>query len=106
MVDAVGSTTSSGYIPSVTGAQKAVMSAAEEMKVAGMLRKSTNVAELGAKAFVQLEGVTDEWINSLPVEQVAGAQVTKRWLKLQYAKYNPSDPFCDFCLNPIPGWTL
>lgn len=94
------------YNPSVTGAQKAVVSAAAEMKVAGMLRKSTDVPELAAKAFVQLEGVTDEWINSLQVEQVAGAQVTPRWLKLQYAKYDPSDPFCDFCINPIPGWTL
>lgn len=89
------------YNPSVTGAQKAVVSAAEEMKLAGMLRNSTDVAELAGKAFVPLEGVTDEWIDSVQVEQVAGAQVTPRWLKLQYAKYNPADPFCDFCINPL-----
>src|SRR5207248_5805111 len=34
------------YVPSVSGAEAAVNSAAAEMKVAGMLSPSTNVAEL------------------------------------------------------------
>ncbi len=45
------------YVPSVSGAEAAVNSAAAEMKVAGMLSPSTNVAELGKRAFAHLDGV-------------------------------------------------
>ena len=89
------------YVPSVSGAQKAVVSAAEEMKVAGMLSPSTDVSKLAERAFLSLEGVSDEWLESLQVETVAGGQVTPRWLKLQYAKMDPSDPFCTFCIFPV-----
>ena len=63
------------YVPSVSGAEQAVSSAAEEMKVAGMLSPTTNVPELARKAFAHLDGVSDEWLQALPVEQVAGGQV-------------------------------
>jgi NitT/TauT family transport system substrate-binding protein len=63
------------YVPSVSGADKAVQSAAAEMKIAGMLSPSTNVPELAKKAFVHLDGVSDEWLESLQVEKVAGGQV-------------------------------
>ena len=63
------------YVPSVSGAEAAVNSAAAEMKVAGMLSPSTNVAELSKRAFAHLDGVTDEWLQNLQVEKVAGGQV-------------------------------
>jgi NitT/TauT family transport system substrate-binding protein len=63
------------YVPSVSGAEAAVKSAAAEMKVAGMLSPSTNVDELAGRAFAHLDGVNDEWLNSVPVERVAGGQV-------------------------------
>src|SRR5436309_2431513 len=63
------------YVPSVSGANAAVKSAAAEMKTAGMLSPSTNVAELAKQAFVHLDGVSDEWLQSLQVERVAGGQV-------------------------------
>ena len=63
------------YVPSVSGAEAAVNSAAAEMKVAGMLSPSTNVAELGKRAYAHLDGVTDEWLQNLQVEKVAGGQV-------------------------------
>jgi NitT/TauT family transport system substrate-binding protein len=63
------------YIPSVSGADAAVQSAAAEMKIAGMLSPSTNVAELAKRAFVRLDGVSDEWLNNLQVERLAGGQV-------------------------------
>jgi NitT/TauT family transport system substrate-binding protein len=88
------------YVPSVSGAQVAVKSAAEEMKMAGMLNPSTDVASLADRAFAHLEGVSDEWLNSLQVEKVAGAQVTPDWIYRQYAKFDPSDPFCSLCLVP------
>jgi NitT/TauT family transport system substrate-binding protein len=63
------------YIPSISGAEKAVSSAAEEMKTAGMLSPTTDVPALARKAFVHLEGVTDEWIKDLQVETIAGGQI-------------------------------
>src|SRR5438093_6618196 len=49
------------YVPSVSGARTAVRSAAEEMKVAGMLSPTTDVEALARRAFVSLDGVSDEW---------------------------------------------
>src|SRR3954470_17913899 len=46
------------YVPSVSGAESAVLSAAGEMKTAGMLNARTDVNELAKKAFVHLDGVT------------------------------------------------
>jgi len=63
------------YVPSVSGADEAIKSAAAEMKTAGMLSPSTNVAELAKRAFVHLDGGSDEWLNQLQVERVAGGQV-------------------------------
>jgi NitT/TauT family transport system substrate-binding protein len=89
------------YVPSVVGAQKAIVSASEEMKIAGMLNASTDIAKLSAQAFLPLEGVSDEWLQTLQVETVAGAQVTQKWLKRQYAMYDPSDPFCNLCVTAV-----
>jgi NitT/TauT family transport system substrate-binding protein len=63
------------YVPSVSGAEAAVNSAAVEMKAAGMLDSGTDVAALAKKAFVHLDGVSDEWIQSLEVNKVAGGQL-------------------------------
>src|SRR5216117_651906 len=63
------------YVPSVSGAEAAVKSAAAEMKKAGMLSPSTDVDELSKRAFAHLDGVSDDWLESLTVEKVAGGQV-------------------------------
>src|SRR5438046_1763659 len=63
------------YVPSVSGADEAVKSAAAEMKTAGMLSPSTNVAELAKRAFAHLDGVSDEWLKQLEVERLTGGQV-------------------------------
>ena len=89
------------YAPSVSGAQQAVTLAASEMKVAGMLSPTTDVNELAKRAFAHLEGVTDEWLQSVPVEKVAGGQVSRIWLLRQYARFDPSDPFCSACILPV-----
>src|SRR6185503_7746669 len=49
------------YVPSVSGAETAVKFASAEMKTAGMLNASTEVESLAKRAFVHLEGVSDEW---------------------------------------------
>lgn len=88
------------YVPSVSGAQTAVRLAAAEMKTAGMLSPSTDVAALAERAFVQMEGVSDEWLKSVQVEKVAGAQVSPAWLRRQLAKFDPTDFYCGPCALP------
>jgi NitT/TauT family transport system substrate-binding protein len=88
------------YVPSVSGARSAVTSAAAEMKRAGMLSPSTDIAALAERAFVTLDGVSDAWLDSLQVEKIAGAQVTPAWINRQYAMFDPSDPFCTICILP------
>jgi NitT/TauT family transport system substrate-binding protein len=63
------------YIPSVSGGETAVNSAAVEMKLAGMLSPTTDVPALMKNAFVHLEGVSDEWLQALQVDKVAGGQL-------------------------------
>ena len=88
------------YVPSVSGAELAVKLASAEMKVAGMLSPTTDVEALAKRAFVYLDGVSDEWLKSLPVENVAGGQVTREWVVRQYAFFNPYDLFCGPCILP------
>ena len=63
------------YVPSVAGAEAAVKSAAAEMKVAGMLSPTTDATQLAERAFAHLEGVSDDWLQHLKVEKVAGGQI-------------------------------
>ncbi|HEY0552222.1 MAG TPA: ABC transporter substrate-binding protein [Verrucomicrobiae bacterium] len=86
------------YVPSVSGAQTAVRAAAAEMKRAGMLKRTTDTEQLAAQAFVQLDGVSDQWLESLAVEKVANGQVTRKWLLAMYAKLDPKDVLCAPCL--------
>src|SRR6266581_4504567 len=88
------------YVPSVSGAEVAVRLAAVEMKRAGMLSPTTDVEGLASRAFVTLDGVSDQWLDSLSVEKVAGGQVTRDWIRYQYAKFDPKDVFCALCLLP------
>lgn len=91
------------YVPSVTGAKVAVQLASEEMKRAGMLGKSTDANALAAKSFVALEGVSDEWLENLKVQKVAGGRVPPEWIK-EFAMAGKWDPFCAICVLPPPKW--
>jgi NitT/TauT family transport system substrate-binding protein len=64
------------YMPSVSGGRAAVISATGEMKQIGLLKPTTSAEDLAKTAFQPLPGVTDEWINSLQVERVAGGGPT------------------------------
>src|SRR5881398_2396819 len=65
------------YIPSVHLAEESLHTAGREMKVAKMLAPETNTDALAKRAFMHLDGVTDEWIKNLAVETVAGGQLSK-----------------------------
>src|SRR5438094_10076593 len=64
------------YVPSVQLAEESVHTAGREMKIAKMLSPETDTEALAKRAFMHLPGVTDEWIKSLEVEKIAGAQVS------------------------------
>src|SRR5687767_6188756 len=63
------------YAPSVIGAQNAVLSAATELKRAGLLEERTDVDALARKAFVQLDGVSDKWLDTVVVNIEPGGQL-------------------------------
>jgi NitT/TauT family transport system substrate-binding protein len=60
------------YMPGVSQCRESVLFAAQEMKAIGMLNPSTDPADLARKAWLDLDGVTDDWIKGLKVERVAG----------------------------------
>src|SRR5258707_2072249 len=64
------------YVPSFHLAEESVHTAAREMKVAKMLSPETDSEALAKRAFMHLPGITDEWIKTLEVEKIAGAQVS------------------------------
>jgi NitT/TauT family transport system substrate-binding protein len=74
------------YVPSVAGAEKAVVQSAHDMKEAGMLAPQTDLQKLAAGAFVHLEGVSDEWLQSLEVEKLADGDVPPGEDIRQYAQ--------------------
>jgi NitT/TauT family transport system substrate-binding protein len=84
------------YLPSVSGAEFAVNSASEEMKRAGMLGPRTDVNELARRAFVHLDGVSDEWINNLQVEKLADGHLPADFDIREYAAaiLSPSNRNC------------
>ena len=83
------------YIPSVSGAENAVKSAAAEMKKAGMLSPTTDVSDLATRAFAHLDGVSDQWIESLQVEKLADGQVPPdQDIRLAAELASSSSPYC------------
>jgi NitT/TauT family transport system substrate-binding protein len=66
------------YMPGVDRCRESVGLAAAEMKVAGLLNPSTDPAELAERAWLSLEGVSDQWIQELNVEKVAESRWAPR----------------------------
>ena len=62
------------YTPGVAKCRKSVDEAAEDMKRAGLLKPTTDPKELAKKAWLDLDGVTDEWVNGLKVEKAAAGR--------------------------------
>jgi sulfonate transport system substrate-binding protein len=60
------------YAPGIARCRTSLDLAAAEMKTAGLLKSSTDPAELAKRAWLDLDGVTDEWIKGLQVERIAG----------------------------------
>jgi NitT/TauT family transport system substrate-binding protein len=60
------------YMPAVTKAKSDILQVAREMKAADFLNPNTDPEELVKRAWLDLEGVTDEWVQNVDVERVAG----------------------------------
>jgi len=60
------------YIPGVSRCRESVEQAAKDMKKAHLLKDDTDPEELAKRAWLDLDGVTDEWVEGLKVEKVAG----------------------------------
>ena len=61
------------YTPGVSKCRKSVDEAAADMKRAGLLKPETDPEELAKKIWLDLDGVTDDWVNGLKVEKTAAA---------------------------------
>jgi hypothetical protein len=48
-----------------------------------------------------LDGVSDEWLENLQVDRVAGGRVPREWIQWAYGQ--PTfDPFCGLCITFLP----
>ncbi len=90
------------YMPSVSRAEVSVRTAADEMQKAGMLAPTTKPEELAKKAFMHLDGVTDEWIEKTQVEKVAGGDRLPG-VGAKIANLKPRDSKTACCLMPMPN---
>lgn len=59
------------YIPGIARCRTSIDQAAKEMKTAGLLKPTTDPAELAKRSWIDLDGVTDEWITGLKIDKVA-----------------------------------
>ena len=60
------------YAPGISRCRSSLEVAAADMNTAGLLKPSTDPAELAKRAWLDLPGVTDVWIKGLVIERVAG----------------------------------
>jgi NitT/TauT family transport system substrate-binding protein len=82
------------YEPSISGGEKAVRSAALAMQLVKMLNSSTDIDELTRRAFLHLDGVSDEWLKSVQVETVADGQLRPdedARLRIEVATHTPAN---------------
>jgi NitT/TauT family transport system substrate-binding protein len=82
------------YEPGVAKARQDVRTAALAMRKAGFLRKDSDPEELARKAWLDLDGVTDEWIKNLKVDKVAGGGRPPKLSAAGFAALFHGDPCC------------
>jgi NitT/TauT family transport system substrate-binding protein len=85
------------YVPGVAKCQKDVDRAAREMQKAGLLNESTNPAELAKRAWLDLDGVTDEWVARVKVAKVEGGGPAVILSPAQFAVLFEANKDCSCC---------
>jgi NitT/TauT family transport system substrate-binding protein len=85
------------YVPGVAQAKRSVEQAAEDMKRAKLLGASTDPAALAKRAWLDLDGVTDEWIGAQAVERIEGARPPRLTVDRFAALFNTRKGSCLCC---------
>jgi NitT/TauT family transport system substrate-binding protein len=82
------------FEPGVAKARRNLGTAALEMKQAGFLKKDTNPEELAKQSWLDLDGVTDDWVKSFEVEKVAGGGRPPKLSPIDFAALFSQDTCC------------
>jgi NitT/TauT family transport system substrate-binding protein len=85
------------YMPGVSRCRKSIDQAAAEMKKAGLLKATTDPVELAKKAWIDLDGVNDDWVNSLKVEKVANGGRPRLLNPVEFTALFESKNDCPCC---------
>ena len=85
------------YIPGVARCKKSIDDATLEMKKAGLLKETTDPAALAKRAWLDLDGVTDEWVANLKVEKVANGAPPRLLDPVAFAALFDRRKPCDCC---------
>jgi len=87
------------YIPGVARCRDTLLSAATEMKNSKLLGSGTDPAQLAKKAWLELPGVSDEWVKNLEVEKIAGGGPPPRLTpEMLAAMFDGKDACCSCCV--------
>jgi NitT/TauT family transport system substrate-binding protein len=87
------------YVPGVAKGKRSVEQAAADMKNAKLLSASTDPAALAKRTWMDLDGVTDEWIVAQNVERIEGARPARLSAASFAALFGPRKAPC-LCCSP------
>jgi NitT/TauT family transport system substrate-binding protein len=87
------------YVPAVDQCRDSILSAAKEMKKAGLLKEDSDSEKLAERAWVDLSehGVTDKWVKDLKVEKVANGGPAKLLEPARFAEVFGPKACCNCC---------
>jgi NitT/TauT family transport system substrate-binding protein len=85
------------YTPGIRKCQTSIGIAAKEMQQVGLLSEQTDPEQLTKAAWLDLDGVTDEWINALRVPRVPGGGPPPRLGVLEFALLCEGQKFSGGC---------
>ena len=87
------------YTPGVARGKRSVEQAAEDMKKAKLLGASTDAAALAKQAWLDLDGVTDEWLTAQNVDRIEGARPPRLTPASFAALFDGTKGGCLCCVN-------
>jgi NitT/TauT family transport system substrate-binding protein len=85
------------YIPGVAKCQRSIEQAAQEMQKSGLLSPTTDLAKLSKRAWLDLDGVNDAWVNELKVARIQGGGRPRVLAAIEYAALAQGCSLCGSC---------
>jgi NitT/TauT family transport system substrate-binding protein len=73
------------YEPGVAKCRRDMLAVAQELKKAAFLKPDTDPEDLVKKSWLSLDGVTDDWIKTLPIEKVVGGGPPSKLSQAEFA---------------------